>query len=852
MPRLTFSFLRLCLALLVALPALAQTVRWDPAGGTLARDQVSALSLVFQDCEPKGTPRLPQVDGLKFDGPEVARSSNISIINGRATRESLVSLNYAVSPTRDTGELTIPTFEVETDLGKLRVPAARFTLAQATLGNSGTPLSDLSKAALALPTGSVWAGEVFPVSYTLNVRADVFHSLPALPEWAPAELAIEPWAQPTRQDLNLGNRPTTVINTTTRALAATPGTLPLPPMRQVVNLQTGVNGFSFFAQPQIEQRIVNASAEPLTVKALPPAPADFSGAVGQFKLTGQVVPQTATVGEPITWTLSLAGTGNWPALNALPAREASRDFRVINPTAKKLPDGDKLFDATLTEDIVLVPTRPGRYTLGPVAFSVFDPTAGTYTTLSSPAVTVEITPTATSTAATPTTGGNTAPTSDVTSAAAPATPASPLATPLAPAALPGDLLLGKMSASTPWPLAPLLGLVASVLALPLIVWLVCAGRHAAQHDPLRPRRLALARLRATLARLAADARPADLRAWQLDAATVLDLRTGAPSCRDLPDTSWATLWTESERALYRPDTPLPADWHTRAQAAAANLKLPAFAPTSALRRRHLWPRELAAALAGLAAASLLSPAPSARAATADESYRAGDYAAAEAGWRELLGRDPLFTSARHNLALALGQQGRWDEAAAHAFVAAMSAPERVRLHALARARAGHTLGSDPWAGAPAADWLARQAAPLVRRASPHTWQVRGLLAAGLIALGLSAWLVARYRSPSTGRRSLATLGGLVLLCGVLGFLVSAVGLHGWRTLLAPETVIVHSATQLHSIPSDLTAEQERTPLAASTVAQVDKTFLDWRRLRFPDGQTGWVRAEALVGLWRAP
>ncbi|HEX3728811.1 MAG TPA: hypothetical protein VHV47_03335, partial [Opitutaceae bacterium] len=57
------------LVLLLALaPALAraQSARWDPPGGTLAVGQVSPLQLVFQNCDPKGTPAVPDVPGLEL------------------------------------------------------------------------------------------------------------------------------------------------------------------------------------------------------------------------------------------------------------------------------------------------------------------------------------------------------------------------------------------------------------------------------------------------------------------------------------------------------------------------------------------------------------------------------------------------------------------------------------------------------------------------------------------------------------------------------------------------------------------------------------------------------------------
>src|SRR6185312_9494657 len=63
--------------LLLLAPALAraQSVHWDPPGGTLAVGQVSPLQLQFQNCDPKGTPAIPDVPGLELQFS--SQSSNI-------------------------------------------------------------------------------------------------------------------------------------------------------------------------------------------------------------------------------------------------------------------------------------------------------------------------------------------------------------------------------------------------------------------------------------------------------------------------------------------------------------------------------------------------------------------------------------------------------------------------------------------------------------------------------------------------------------------------------------------------------------------------------------------------------
>src|SRR4030095_9259320 len=86
-------------------------------------------------------------------------------------------------------------------------------------------------------------------------------------------------------------------------------------------------------------------------------------------------------GEPITWTLTLSGTGNWPGGVVLPARAVPNDFRTLQPKQhKEFADGQE-FSGQLSEDLVLVPNTPGDYHLSPVRFVYFDPAKGKYQTV---------------------------------------------------------------------------------------------------------------------------------------------------------------------------------------------------------------------------------------------------------------------------------------------------------------------------------------------------------------------------------------------------------------------------------------------------------------------------------------
>jgi hypothetical protein len=862
----------LCLFSSFAALVHAQSVRWSPSSGSLAYNQMSELNLVFEGCEPSGAPALPTVDNLAFQNGGEMR--NTSIVNGRVSQS--VTLSFGVRPSQKQ-RVTIPSFEVETDKGRLTVPAASFEVGDAKIGGS-VSLDSVVNAHFTAPD-TVWAGEVFPLTYQLSVIRRYIHGVGQL-DWTPAPLLVEDWTKPEQSEQVIGGENRIVISQATRALLRTPGPATLNAGTQLVNV---IKGTDMWGRPNLDQFAITSDRPQITVKPLPGgAPASFNGAVGKFTLESKVVPVTASVGDPVTWTLTLKGTGNWADIPGLPAREASKDFRVIQPQAKRINKEGTLFEATLTEDAVLIPTKGGTYTLGPSNFSFFDPSTGRYETVTAPSTVVTIT--APAPAVTPP-SSTTTPRPGI---APPTTDSSTttLTPPAAPAAIPRDPLPGNGDAPAPLSQRALI-LAALSPVIPLFAfWCWLALRRAKETDPLRPQREARARLAATLTELrAANNDPAKttalLQRWQRDTATLWALDravpapadflpasadlphapTLAPGSADVPPrsdsavtasvqtppeapvpptaSSWSTLWQDAERCLYRPDTPLPPDWIARAESALAARPIKPFSAFSIFRPRNLLP------FAALLILGAIVAAPHAQAQDAGKSaYDRSDFANAEKSWRAPLAKNPTDWIAHYNVSLALAQQNRWQEAAGHAATAFVQHPGDASVRwnlALTLEKAGYTPTTISSFINPS------PAHSFARAFSPAVWQYVLIAAAALLALAIALALVRVYGASSSALKPAAwTLAAI----SVLSLAVASISLHLYSPTSDIRAALVWKQATLRSIPTEADTAQKTTPLSAGSIAIVNKDYLGWSRLAFPNGQTGWVRKEELRPLWR--
>ncbi len=127
------------------------------------------------------------------------------------------------------------------------------------------------------------------------------------------------------------------------------------------------------------------ATEPITidVRDLPsPRPNDFSGIVaGSLALTARVSRDTIPRGEPLSLAVEVAADAFLKSFAGLTV--PSQDGLRVHPAGENLredPSGQR-FQATLRQELAVVPTREGEVALPPVTLTYFDTGAGAYRTV---------------------------------------------------------------------------------------------------------------------------------------------------------------------------------------------------------------------------------------------------------------------------------------------------------------------------------------------------------------------------------------------------------------------------------------------------------------------------------------
>jgi hypothetical protein len=172
------------------------------------------------------------------------------------------------------------------------------------------------------------------------------------------------------------------------------GKLVIEPLSLDIDVQLPTNRRDMFGRVIITEgnKRVSAGAKTINVRALPEAgkPADFTGAVGKFDF--KAVPSKTVLknGESLDLVLSVTGTGNLK-LFTLPKPEVPNALEMYDPVHdEKVNTPLSGMNGKISDSYTIIPQYKGDYVIKPMHFSYFDLGSGTYKTISSSEIKINV------------------------------------------------------------------------------------------------------------------------------------------------------------------------------------------------------------------------------------------------------------------------------------------------------------------------------------------------------------------------------------------------------------------------------------------------------------------------------
>ncbi|MEN2486746.1 BatD family protein [Flavobacterium sp. B11] len=172
------------------------------------------------------------------------------------------------------------------------------------------------------------------------------------------------------------------------------GRLTIEPLSLDIGVQLPTNRRDMFGQMIIaeDNKVVSAGAKTINVRPLPETnkPEGFTGAVGRFNFT--VTPSKTTLknGEGLDLIVSAQGSGNMK-LFTLPKPVVPNALEMYDPVHdENVTTSLTGMSGRITDKYTIVPQYRGKYAIKPMQFSYFDLSTGTYKTITSKEIMVDV------------------------------------------------------------------------------------------------------------------------------------------------------------------------------------------------------------------------------------------------------------------------------------------------------------------------------------------------------------------------------------------------------------------------------------------------------------------------------
>ena len=353
------------------------------------------------DVDPPIPPIVPRIRVGNPRGPST--STQISIVNGRMQRNTNYSWSYYVE-LREPGRATIPALGVGVN-GKLhrtrpitiRIAGAGQEVRQGddSQGQQGQGQQHREERTIwirvLLSRSTAYKGQEIVATYELyerrgaRIRDRQMNKIPSFTGfWT--ETLIDARKDRIQQHTEVinGVRYTIMPLLKLSLFPTSAGTFTIPPLPLGAMKEEPTDRVDFFGRQYFQRKRITVKSRPRTVTVLPlpgNPPAGFRGAVGSYRISSTADHTEIAQGDPVTWTVTVTGTGNIKGLPDFTTPSLS-GFRAYDPKVKtKTNRRNGRAGGTKTYSRVLIPLHSGMTKIPGVSLTFFDPAKKAYRTV---------------------------------------------------------------------------------------------------------------------------------------------------------------------------------------------------------------------------------------------------------------------------------------------------------------------------------------------------------------------------------------------------------------------------------------------------------------------------------------
>lgn len=384
-----------------------KAVKMSASATDMFKTDAFELEIILENFDSDVSVQYPDFkDLVKISGPY--QSSRTSIINGDATKS--VTLTYRFSPKR-TGVITIEPAVVKEGNKEYRSQELKIKVHEQgqNAGNASRDMFILSK----VSSNDIYVGEMVRIDYTLYIKPDIKLSIPSV--------ASEPkFTNFLKERIDIPNDELrTLVQTILNGVKY--NTLPvasywinptsagernIEALTVIVPVEVRTkrrNASNFFNDPFFDddlfstfrnysEKTVLSEDIKINVNPLPQdgKPADFTGAVGTFKINSSFDNDSVAVNEAVNFKIIVSGTGNLNDINELKPDFPS-DLEVYDPKRTLILEPDKKNSGKVVFEYLLLPRNAGKHKINDISFSYFDIKSKKYRTVTAPGRTITAT-----------------------------------------------------------------------------------------------------------------------------------------------------------------------------------------------------------------------------------------------------------------------------------------------------------------------------------------------------------------------------------------------------------------------------------------------------------------------------